>query len=98
MDNIITPELMNFMNQKVKELVLITFKGLQKLNVDFQQVPDAYFIDSILKNFVGNMLLKGAKDSKHFEHMGNRFLEEFKDFVEIAKEQLMKENKLEEVH
>lgn len=97
-ENLTTPELIRFMNEKVKELVLITFKGLQRLNKEFEKVPDSYFVDNILKNFIGNMLLRGAEDALHFEQMGNHFLEEFKDFIQVAKEKLKQDGLLREVH
>lgn len=85
---LVSPELVSFMNEVVKELVLITFKNLGKLTNDFKMVPDSYFIDNILKNYVGNMLLKGAQDSKHFTDMADNFLIEFNDFKKIASARL----------
>ena len=97
-DDLTAPKLINFMNGIVKELILITFNGLNKLNLDYENVSDAFFVENVMKNYVGNMILRGAENAKHFSQMSERFAKEFEDFTRIALKQLIKEDQLKEVH
>ena len=86
-----TTEMIKFMDSVTQNLCRTTIDKLNLFTETFEGTKEAFFVYNVLKNYVGNMILKGADTVKDYERMSNNLLDEMAHFFSESIKQLIEQ-------
>ena len=72
-----------FMAQAIQDLCEFTSARLESFIKKYPHRKEYIFVNNVVKNYVGNMLIRGCKSPAQFKSLAEDFIDDFKDFMQI---------------